>query len=59
MSNSTRMTNVTFWETMTGKFLYTCQDMIEFSNGVDIEKSYKRILGLKQKSTTMEDLQMV
>lgn len=53
MSNSMRSTEMTFWEIVTRQFLYTHLAKIESQNREDNVKYYKRILGMKQKSTVI------
>jgi len=53
MSNSMRITKVTFWETITMQFLYSRLAMTESPFGVETVKGYKSILGQRSNSTTV------
>lgn len=53
MSNFTRLAEVTFWDTVTGQFLYGHLTMIELPTSVETEKGFAKILRLTPKCTAI------
>lgn len=53
MSNYMSSSEVTFWETITGKFLYTRLAIVESLTRVETVKGFEKILGITLKSTAI------
>ena len=53
ISNSTRSAEVTFWETVTGEFLYTHLAITGSPTGVETKKGFERVSGLTLNWTAM------